>query len=109
MFCMESSCQNCVYKSMSPDGPYCRRGHKYHDFTLCSEWKEHPKPHLDIQANIPEEDQIKRKDDPIDQDPIDRAAEQICDDYCKFPELIKNLDILHRICEECPLNILMKG
>lgn len=58
---------------------------------------------------FPEVDQVKRKDDSIDQDPIDRAAEQICDDYCKFSELIKNSDILHRICEECPLNILMTG
>ena len=55
-------------------------------------------------ANIPEEDQVKKK---VADDPIDRAAEQICDDYCKFSELIKNLDILHNICEGCPLNILM--
>ena len=68
--------------------------------------KYRPKPPSDIRANIPEEDQVQKK---VADDPIDRAAEQICDDYCKFRELIKNEDILHNICEGCPLNILMTG
>ena len=118
MFCMESSCRNCVYKSMSPDGPYCRRGHKYHDFTLCSEWKGHPKPDLDIRANIPEEDQVQKKPDflakcmnipmvSFAKSEVEGVAELVCYQYCKFPELIKKEDILHRICEGCPLNALM--
>ena len=96
-----SDCLMCRYNNCKS----CELGHNFERFeTNCPDFKP-----IDIRANISEEDQVQRKNDPIDQDPIDRAAEQICDDYCKFPELIKNLDILHRICEECPLNILMTG
>lgn len=81
--------------------------------------KYRPKPpSLDIRANIPEEDQVKPKPDflakcmnipmvSFAKSEVEGVAELICDHYCKFPELIKKEDILHRICEGCPLNALM--
>ena len=76
------------------------------------------KPPSDIRANIPEEDQVQKKPDflakcmnismvSLTKSHVEGIAELICDKYCKFTELIKNEDILHRICEGCPLNELM--
>ena len=71
-----------------------------------------------LRANIPEEDQVQKKPDflakcmnipmvSFAKCEVEGVAELICDHYCKFPELIKKEDILHRICEGCPLNALM--
>ena len=95
-----SDCPMCHYNNYKS----CELGHNFERFeTNCPDFKP-----IDLRANIPEEDQIQKKE--IKQAAefwTDRAAEQICDNYCKFPELIKNEDILHKICEGCPLNILM--
>ena len=67
---------------------------------------------------FPEVDQVQKKPDflakcmnipmvSFAKGEVEGVAELICDHYCKFPELIKKDDILHRICEGCPLNALM--
>lgn len=96
-----SDCPMCRYNNYKS----CELGRNFERFeTNCPDYKP-----IDILANIPEEDQVQKKvaDDPIDTIRFDSVAEQICDYYCKFPELIKKEDILHRICEGCPLNALM--
>lgn len=35
---------------------------------------------------------------------IEKCIEKICDDYCKFPCEIKDIENLEKICAECPLN-----
>lgn len=38
---------------------------------------------------------------------IDSFWQRMCDDYCKYPGEIKDVDALDNICSECPLNELM--
>ena len=35
---------------------------------------------------------------------IEKCIEKLCDNYCKFPCEIKDVEHLERICAECPLN-----
>ena len=35
---------------------------------------------------------------------IEKCIEKICDDYCKFPCVIKDVECLEKICAECPMN-----
>lgn len=34
---------------------------------------------------------------------IKEIREEICDHYCKYPELIEDGKILYSICDKCPL------
>lgn len=43
----------------------------------------------------------------IDYDRIENIGEQLCDNYCQFPNL-KNQDTLDAICVSCPLNNLVE-
>ena len=40
----------------------------------------------------------------IDSGRLDRAIQMICDDYCHWPIVSLNQDVLDKHCEECPLN-----
>lgn len=105
-----SDCLMCRYNNCKS----CELGHIFERFeTNCPDFKP-----IDIRANIPEEDQVQKKPDflakcmnipmvSFAKSEVEGVAELICDHYCKFPELIKKEDILHRICEGCPLNALM--
>lgn len=37
---------------------------------------------------------------------IKEIVEKMCDKYCKYPELIDEMEILVNICDHCPLNDL---
>lgn len=36
------------------------------------------------------------------------AMEKMCDNFCQYPNKVKDQDSLNRICEECPMNKLVK-
>lgn len=38
---------------------------------------------------------------------LDRIAEEICENYCKYPDQYKDYDeMLNDVCDGCPLNRL---
>ncbi|MGN0417032.1 hypothetical protein [Anaerostipes faecalis] len=39
-------------------------------------------------------------------DILEEVKQQICDDYCKYPTLIDDIEELDTKCTECPLNKL---
>ena len=39
---------------------------------------------------------------------IEEIREEICDHYCKYPELIEDGKILDSICDKCPLDNFME-
>lgn len=38
---------------------------------------------------------------------IREIVEKMCDKYCKYPELIKEDEILVNICDQCPMENLL--
>ena len=113
-------CADCNNKIFTSEGIFCTAGCGFSSNKLaCKCFKPDSIMYGNaIEANIPEEDQVQKKPDflakcmnismvSLTKSHIEGIAELICDKYCKFTELIKNEDILHRICEGCPLNELM--
>ena len=39
---------------------------------------------------------------------IEKLLPRICDEYCRFPKLIKNQNALDQICESCPTQVIEK-
>lgn len=44
----------------------------------------------------------------MDREQIENICAEICDRYCKYPLFCGDEEALHGICDECPLNKLLK-
>ena len=39
---------------------------------------------------------------------IEKLLPRICDEYCRFPKLVKNQYAMDQICESCPTQVIEK-
>lgn len=39
-------------------------------------------------------------------DMVNDVAMKMCDDYCKYPDMVKDEEELRKICDRCPMNRL---